>query len=178
MPRSWYLLLGAALVPACSGGSGVPRYFAVPEGAQNPIVIEYSGATVVQVTNMVAKVCSEVPISTAQFRPNDGYVETRWADIATFGLGSQAESLPLQERSVIFAFEANGDENQGVLQIAGLYQPTRPSGTPARRDSRFDRLIPTGHPGYQLALQIEFRLKNELTANGITYSAQEQEEGQ
>ena len=176
MSRLWHLLLGAAFLSACSGGSGVPRYFAVPEGAENPIVMQYSGATVAQVTNIVAKVCSDVPLSTAQVRPNDGYVETRWADIANFSLGSQAESLPLQERSVIFAFQAKGDENQGVLQVAGFYQPTRPSGTPARRDSRFDRLIPTGHPGYQLALQIEYRLKNEFMANGITL--EEQEEGQ
>ena len=70
MSRSWYLLLGTALVSACSGGSGsVPRYFPVPEGAENPIVMQYSGATVAQVTNIVAKVCSDIPISTAQFRP-------------------------------------------------------------------------------------------------------------
>jgi hypothetical protein len=177
MSKSRYLLLGAVFLFACSGGSSVPRYFAVPEGAENPIVIEYSGATVAQVTNMVAKVCSDVPLATAQVRPNDGYVETRWADIGSFGLGSQAEMLPPQESSVIFAFQIKGSENQGVLQIAGFYQPTRPSGTSARRDSRYDRLIPTGHPGYQLALQIDYRMKNEFAANGITYSGQEQEGG-
>jgi hypothetical protein len=176
MSKSWYLLLGAAFLSACSG-SGVPRHFPVPENAQNPIVMEYSGATVAQVANIVAKVCSDVPILTAQVRPNDGFVETRWSDLGTFNLGTQAEVLPAHERSVIYAFQASGNENQGVLQIAGFYQPTRPTGTPARRDSRYDRLIPTGHPGYQLALQFEFRLKNEFVTNGITYSGQEQEEG-
>jgi hypothetical protein len=156
----------------------VRRHFAVPEGAQDPIGVEYSGGTVAQVTNMVAKVCSDVPISTAQVRPNDGYVETRWADVGSFGLGSQAEMLPPQESAVIFAFQIKGSENQGVLHIAGFYQPTRPSGTAEQRDSRYDRLLPTGHPGYQLALQLDYRTKREFTANGITFSGQEQEEGQ
>jgi hypothetical protein len=178
MSKSWCLLLGAAFLSACSGGSGVPRHFAVPQGAENPIVIEYSGATVAQVTNMVAKVCADVPISTAQVRPNDGYLETRWSDIGSLNLGSQAEMLPAHERSVIYAIQAKGGENEGVLQIAGFYQPSRPTGTPARRDSRYDRLIPTGHPGYQLALQLDHRIKREFTANGITFSGQEQEEGQ
>lgn len=175
MVRLWSLLLCAFVLWACGGSGGVPRYFPVPEDAQNPIVIEYSAATVVDVTNIVAKVCSDIPIATAQVRPNDGYVETRWSDIASFALGTQAATYPLAERSVVYAFEARGIDNRGVLQIAGFYQPTRPRGTPARRDSRYDRLLPTDHPGYQLALELEWRLKREFEAHGVTVIETEQE---
>jgi hypothetical protein len=168
MSRLRALMLGAVALSACSG-SGTPRYFPVPQDAENPIVMEYSGATVAEVTNAVAKVCSDIPIATSQVRPRDGYVETRWADIASFNLGSQAELYPLAERSVIYTFQVTATgENSGTLQIAGYYQPNRPPGTSPARDSRYDRLLPTGHLGYQLELQIEWRLKQELVTRGIT----------
>ena len=168
MVRVWSLLIGTAILSAC-GGSGGPQYVPIPENAENPIVMEYSGASIGEITNIVAKVCSDVPIATAQVRPNAGYVETRWADIASFNLGPQAEMYPLSERSVIYTFQvtATGD-SAGNLQIAGYYQPNRPSGTSPARDSRYDRLLPKDHPGYQLALQIEWRLKREFATNGIT----------
>lgn len=170
MVRARSLLLGVAALSACSGSS-VPRYFPVPEDAENPIVMEYSGASMAEITNIVAQVCSDVPIATGQVRPNDGYVETRWADIASFNLGSQAEMYPLRERSVIYTFQATATgDNAGTLQIAGYYQPNRPSGTSPARDSRYDRLLPKDHPGYQIALQIEWRLKQQFAAKGITVS--------
>jgi hypothetical protein len=174
MVRVWSLLLGMAVLSAC-GGSNVPRYFPVPESAENPIVMEYNGASLAEITNIVAKVCSDVPIATAQVRPNDGYVETRWADIASFNLGPEAEMYPLRERSVIYTFQttATGD-NAGTLQIAGYYQPNRPGGTSPARDSRYDRLLPKDHPGYQIALQIEWRLRQELATKGITVSDKEE----
>jgi len=136
--------------------------------------MEYDGATVATVTNIVAKVCSDVPIATAQVRPNDGYVETRWADISGFDLGSQAAAYPLRERSVIYVFQAQATgDDAGTLEISGFYQPTRPTGTGPGRDSRYDRLLPTDHPGYQMALQIEWRLKQQFAANGITVIGKE-----
>jgi len=124
-----------------------------------------------EITDIVAKVCSDVPLAVAQVRRDDGYVETRWADIASFNLGSQADNYPLRERSVIYVFQtqATGDD-AGILQISGYYQPTRPTGTSPRRDSRYDRLLPTNHLGYQLALQIEWRLRREFDAKGVRYS--------
>lgn len=176
MVRATSLGLGLAILSGCTGsGSGVPRYFPVPDDAQNPVVMEYSGASVAEVTNIVAKVCSDVPIATAQVRPNDGYVETRWADIASLSREPQAEMYPLRERSVIYTFQVTATgENSGNLQIAGYYQPTRPSGTSPARDSRYDRLLPKEHPGYQLALQIEWRLKQEFATSGITLIGEEQ----
>lgn len=173
MSRLRALMLGTVVLSACSG-SGTPRYFPVPQDAENPIVIEYRGATVAEVTNAVAKVCSDVPIATAQVRPKDGYVETRWADIASFSFGNQAEYYPLAERSVIYTFQVTATgENSGTLQIAGYYQPNRPPGTSPARDSRYDRLLPTDHLGYQLELQIEWRLKQEFVTRGITVTGDE-----
>lgn len=173
MSRPRNILLGIVILSACSG-PGTPRYFPVPQDADNPLVLEYNGATVAELTNIVAKVCSDIPIATAQVRPKDGYVETRWADIASFSLGSQADVYPLSERSVIYTFQvtATGPDS-GTLQIAGYYQPHRPPGTSPARDSRYDRLLPTDHLGYQLVLQLEWRLKQEFATSGITVISNE-----
>jgi hypothetical protein len=144
------------------------------------MVMRYSGASVEQMVNIVAQMCADVPISTAQVVPENGYVETRWADVAEYKLGTQAAGYPLQERFVVYAFQLRSTgENEGVLQIAGWYQPTAPGGVARTRDSRYDRFIPTGHPGYQLMLSFDWRLKNlSFPAAGITVLEQQQEEGQ
>ncbi|NNG17534.1 MAG: hypothetical protein HKM89_13745, partial [Gemmatimonadales bacterium] len=71
-------LLAVIVASACGGGSSVPRNYPVPEGAQNPIVIRYSGISAAEMVNVVAQMCADVPISTAQVVPAKGYVETRW----------------------------------------------------------------------------------------------------
>jgi len=158
--RYLFELFGIALLSACAGSSAVPRAYSVPAEAQNPIVIRYEGSTPAEMTEIVALMCSDVPIAKSQVVPEKGYLETRWADIGEFGLGLQAEVYPFQERQVVYVFQAQETgEHAGVLQIGGWYQPTRPPGSSPRRDSRYDRLIPTDHPGYQLMLQFEFRLK-------------------
>lgn len=160
-------LAAILLFSACSA-SQVPRHFSVPENAQNPIVLRYQGTTVSDMTTIIAEVCSDVPIPTAQVVPERGFVETRWVDVAGFNLAVQAETYPLEEREVIYVFQAQqAGENAGVLQIGGWYQPTAPSGV-RTRDTRYDRFVPTGHPGYQLMLQFEYRLKQKFAARGIT----------
>ena len=71
MVRTWYPFLSAAVLSACVG-SGVPRYFPVPEDAENPIVLEYAGATAQEVTKLVAKVCSDAGVSARQVLPDEG----------------------------------------------------------------------------------------------------------
>lgn len=175
MSRLRVLLLGSVITLSACSGSGVPRYFPVPKDAENPIVVDYAGATVPQVTNVVAKVCSDAGISARQVVPNDGYVETLWADIVNLDLGGQAELYPPNERSVMYVFQATATANNaGVLQIAGFYQPNRPRGTSPARDSRYDRLLPgTDHLGYQFELRLEWRLKQEFATRGIAVIADE-----
>ena len=178
LARQALALLGIALIAACSSSS-VPRHFAVPAGAQNPLVIQYKGASAAEMTNIVAQMSSDVPISTRQVVPDKGYVETRWVDIQTFNLGAQTAAYPLAERQVIYVFQAQDrGEDGGVLQIGGWYQPTRPPGTSPARDSRYDRFLPTSHPGYQLMLQFEFRLEQYFVEKGITVVEREKTEGQ
>lgn len=171
------VLISLAAVSACSGTAGTPRHFAVPEGAQNPLVLRYSGATVEEMVNAVAQMCANVPISTAQVVPANGYVETRWSDLGDFNLGSQVGTLPVSERFVVYAFQVKGiSDNEGVLQIGGWYQPTAPRGRARARDSRYDRLFQAGHPGYQMILQFDWRLRNNIfPERGITVVEQEQE---
>jgi hypothetical protein len=160
-------VLVVAVVSGCTVAT-VPRHFPVPEDAQNPIVIRYEGASVGDIVNIVAKVCSDVPIPTAQVVPDKGYVETRWIDIATMNLGPPAQVYPARERAVLYAFQVQETgENAGVIEISAWYQPTRPSQTPVGRSARYDRLLPTDHLGYQVALQLEFRIKRELALGGI-----------
>ena len=164
LPRQFLQLLSATLLSACAGSSTVPRSYSVPADAQNPIVMRYEGATPAEMTEIVAQMCSGIPIAKSQVVPEKGYVETRWADIAEFSLGLQADVYPLPERQVVYVFQAQETgEKSGVLQIGGWYQPTRPPGSSPQRDSRYDRFIPTDHPGYQLMLQFKFRL-DELFA--------------
>jgi hypothetical protein len=173
--------LASVLAAGCGGGSAVPRYYPVPENAQNPIVMRYSGATVEEIVNIVAQMCAGVPISTAQVVPANGYVETRWSDVGSFGfLGTQASNYPQRERFVIYAFQVRPtSEREGTLQIAGWYQPTAPGGVARTRDSRYDRFIPPDHPGYQLMLSFEWRLGNEsFPAAGVTVLPPQAEEGQ
>jgi hypothetical protein len=147
----------------------VPRHFDVSPDARNPIVIPYSGVSAAEMTNIVAQMASDVPINVDQVVPAQGFVETAWSDIAAFNLGTEAQSLPLPERQVVYVFTAQDRGEVGILQIGGWYQPTRPPGTPAARSQRYDRFIPTSHPGYQLMLQFEYRFKNQLfPQNGVT----------
>jgi hypothetical protein len=171
------ILLVTAWVSACVT-SGAPRHFAVPEDAQNPIAIRYRGATVPDIVNLVAQVTADVAIGTTQVVPGEGYVETRWIDIAQFNFGAQTASYPLQERIVVYAFQVSETgRGTGVLQIGGWYQPTRPTRTSPTRDSHYDRLLPTSHPAYQLSLEFEWRLKRAMTEKGITVIEEEPDEG-
>lgn len=52
-----------------------------------------------------------------------------------------------------------------MLGITGWYQPNRPiSAVPAKH---YDRHMPTDHPGYQLMLQLVYRLRVTSVGKGI-----------
>ncbi len=68
----------------------------------------------------------------------------------------------------MFAFEVDErDPGTRTAKISAIYQPLRPPGTSPTRDSRHDRLVPTWHPAYQLALELEYRLRQAMTEAGI-----------
>ncbi len=161
------MVLAGALAPTACVGSSVPRYFPVPEDAGNPIRLEFRGATTADVVPLIAQVCSDAALPTLQIDRRRGYVETRWVDIAQFEQ-MRVTDLPLEERQVMFKFEVDeSDPRARTVEIAAIYQPLRPAGTSPTRDSRFDRLVPIQHPGYQLALELEFRLRRAMTEAGI-----------
>ena len=160
-----FLIAGAVL--SCSATARVPSQYAVPEDAQNPIRIESEGASVDEIVALAAKVCSDVAITTLQVDPRRGYVETAWVDIAAYRR-AESQGYPLRERQVSFRFQALAQaEDAGTVELAAYYQPNRPSGTSPAANSRFDRLVPTGHPAYQLLLELEFRLREEMSKAGI-----------
>ncbi len=160
------LLVTTPTFQACVGSS-VPRYFPVPEDAQNPIKLEFRGATAADVVPLIARVCSDAAVPTRQIDRRRGYVETGWVDIAQFAQ-MRVTDLPLEERQVMYKFEVDeSDPAARTVEIAAIYQPLRPAGTSPTRDSRFDRLVPTEHPGYPLALELEFRLRRVMSEAGI-----------
>ncbi|UCF19095.1 MAG: hypothetical protein JSU87_14375 [Gemmatimonadota bacterium] len=159
-------LLPALAIWSCSTSGGV-RDYPVPEDAENPIRIEYRDGAPAAVVPIVAKVCSDVPIPTQQVDPSRGYVESRWLDIASYRR-ADAQIYSLREREVYYGFQASeGEEGVGVLEITAYYQPNRPSSARADAGSRYDRLVPTDHPAYQLLLQLEARLRTALREAGF-----------
>jgi hypothetical protein len=169
------VLASAILLAACS--SGVPRNYPVPEGAENPIKIEFRGATGADVVPIVAQVCSDMGMPTRQVDPSRGYVETRWVDVAAWDRTEHAAAYPLNERELLYVFEAGeGEGNMRVLSISAIYQPNRPTGTARGRNSPYNRMVPTDHPGYQVALQFDYRLRLAMTEAGVV--PVKREEGQ
>jgi hypothetical protein len=159
--------LVAGTVLSCTTSSSVPSYYAVPEDAPNPIRIEFEGASVDEIVALAAKVCSDVAITTRQVDPRRGYVETAWVDIAAYRR-LESQGYPLRERQVSYRFQAQARaEDAGTVELATYYQPNRPSGTSPAANARFDRLVPTGHPAYQLLLELGFRLREEMTEAGV-----------
>ncbi len=140
----------------------------VPVSAENPVRIQYDDAAPAAVVPIVAKVCSDIPIPTQQVDPSRGYVESRWIDIASYRR-VDAQIYPPLEREVSYRFQASGgEEGVGVLEIAAYYQPNRPGDARAVANSRYDRLVPTDHPAYQLLLQLEARLRTALREAGYS----------
>jgi hypothetical protein len=157
------------LVPAC----GPTRSYLVPENATNPIAIHFRGATAPDVVNIVAKVCSDQGLPTLQVVPR-GYVETVWVDIADWEwLG--ARSYPALEREVQYRFQVSERERRvRTLSIATYYQPGRPPGTGPQVTSLYDRLVPTDHPAYKLALRLEDKIKFEMIEARVTLVREEE----
>ncbi len=161
------LLAGSLALAACST-TRTPRYFPVPAEAENPIPLHFSGATAHDVVPIIAQICSDAAVPTQQIDRRRGYVETRWVDIAQYR-AERVTDLPLEERQLMFSFQVDErDPAAQVVRIAAYYQPLRPPGTSPWRDSRYDRLVPTQHAGYQLALELEFRLRRAMSEAGIS----------
>lgn len=151
------------LVPAC----GPTRSYLVPEDATNPIEIHFRGATAPDVVNIVAEVCSDQGLPTLQVVPS-GYVETFWVDIAEWEILG-ARSYPALEREVQYRFQVSEREQRvRTLSIATYYQPGRPPGTGPQVTSLYDRLVPTDHPAYNLALRLEDRIRFEMIEARVT----------
>ena len=155
----------AALTAACAGVGGPPE--PVPEDAENPITMRFRAATPPDAVDVIARACSDLGISMQEVDPQ-GFVETRWIDIA----GWQpvlAEGYPLRERQVQYRFRIEeAGERTRRLSIATYYQPNRPTGVVLRASPTFDRLVPTDHPAYQLALELRTKIRVGLRGLGAT----------
>lgn len=159
-------VIAVGLFTAC-GGPGGYSHVPVPENAENPIVIEFSGGTPTDVVPVISELLSEIPIPAMQVDRDRGYVETRWFDIAQHD-PTRASGYPLRERQVRYVFEVGEAEAaRKKVELTAYYQPTRPTGTSPSRDSRYDRRVPTDHPAYQLALQLANRLRVAMRSEGL-----------
>lgn len=158
-------IFGAALSTACAGAGGPEP---VPEDAENPIVIEFRSATPPDAVEVIARALSNEGIGTQEVDP-EGYVETRWIDVAAWIRGVQADAYPVRERLVQYRFEVTEAEGRARrLTIAAYYQPNRPQGVVLRASRTYDRLVPTDHPAYQLALELRTRIRTGLRGVGAT----------
>lgn len=145
----------------------------MPEDATNPIEIHFRGATAPDVVRMVANVCSDQGLPTLQV-VSGGYVETAWVDIAEWEMLG-ARSYPALERQVQYRFQVKErEERVRTLSIATYYQPGRPPGTGPQVTSLYDRLVPTDHPAYMLALRLEEEIKFEMIEARVTLVREEE----
>lgn len=137
-------------IAACSSMRGPPP--PVPEGAENPIEIRFKGASVTDAVDIVSRVMSDMAIATLQVDHSSGYVETRWIDVAAFVQFPGA--YPYRERQVQYQFRASEQPQQvRRLVIAAVYRPNLVDR---------DRVVPTDHPGYRIALRMEGKIRRAL----------------
>lgn len=159
------IIAGAALLAACAGGGGPEP---VPDEAENPIVIRFRNATPPDAVEVITRAVSDEGIGTQEVDP-EGYVETRWIDVAAWVRGVQAEAYPVRERMVQYRFEVTAAEGRELrLTIAAYHQPNRPQGVVLQASKTYDRLVPTDHPAYQLGLELRTRIRTGLRGLGAT----------
>jgi hypothetical protein len=171
MPKSLSpVLLVAVLVAACSSTSSsgqpdrVPRNIPIPKDAKNPIVIAVdSSATVAQLTQAAEQTVSGQGIDMIEADRKRGIVETNRINITAFVPGSQG--MGAAESLVFYVFAAGKDSNGlMVIEILPYYQPNPAM---AATEPNYRVLVPVEHPGYQYALRLEDRLKQNLAKQGI-----------
>jgi hypothetical protein len=174
---SFFWVATLAAVTACSGGSGVsmPRNVPMPEDAVNPIILKFEGGySHVDVVNVVASALSSQGIPTFRVEPEEGLVETRWLDMATWDPTRNSAMLPNNERSVTFLYQAGRGVNPETQEVYGMglvasafYQPDP---NRARTQPRtYREQVPTSHYGYQLLLRVQTVINQKLVEAGIPF---------
>lgn len=151
-------ILATAVITAsaCTRGGSLPR--PVPENATHPIAFEVRGATPPEIIEAVTDALGGLGISLLQIRKSRGYAETTWLDVGNY-VQSYRGAYPAEELIVQYQIAATETDRPRVrrVEILGVYRPY-----PLDRARQNDRPIPTDHPGYQLALRIEDRLRLSL----------------
>ncbi|HSG82567.1 MAG TPA: hypothetical protein VLC48_09970 [Gemmatimonadota bacterium] len=174
---TFFLFAALALVTACggSGGTSMPRNVPMPEDAANPIILKFEGGySHTNVINVVASALSSQGIPTLRVSPEEGLIETRWLDMATWDPTRGSAMLPANERSVLFLYQAGRGVNPETQEVYGMglvasafYQPDP---NRARTQPRtYREQVPTNHYGYQLLLRVQTVILQKLTEAGIPY---------
>ena len=171
------LLLGLALATACGGsqsGTSMPRNVPVPKDAANPIILKFEGASHQDVIDIVTSALSSQGIPTYQVLPEEGLVETRWLDMATWDPTRQSRNIPANERNVELLYRAGkgvdtetGEEYGMGLVAWAYYQPD--PGQARVRPRTYREPVPTTHYGYTFLLRVQSVINQKLTQAGIEF---------
>lgn len=153
-------LLALGALAGCSGGS-LPQ--PVPKKAQNPIEIKVEDITSAAMVKATDDAMSALGIPLLQSDKKEGYVESKWLDVTQYVHGSQG-AYPLRERLVQMQIELMGVDSTGARRI-GVKAVYRPYGIDVAR--RHDRLVPTDHPGYQLAMRVADQVRLALINDNV-----------
>lgn len=147
-------LLSAALA-ACGGRSRI-HGDPLPEGAKNPIEVEFEDLTVVAAIDIAAAVISDFPITPRQVDRNRGYLETRWVDVTRYV--KFVGAYPERELIAQFQFRVTEERDQvRKLTLSAVYRPNDPTR---------DRLVPRDHPGYTMALRMAKKFRARVVRAG------------
>jgi hypothetical protein len=131
---------GAVLLTAIvlAGCSGASLPQPVPENAQNPIEIHAEDLTPDVMVKATNEAMSAIGIPLLQSDRKRAYVESKWVDVSQY----------IQARRIA---------------VKAVY---RPYGIDVAR--QHDRLVPTDHPGYQLAMRVARQVRLQLIENNVT----------
>ena len=155
------VLLTAIVLAGCSGAS-LPQ--PVPENAQNPIEIHAEDLTPDVMVKATNEAMSAIGIPLLQSDRKRAYVESKWVDVSQY-IQASAEAYPRRERVIQMQVQLMRPDSTGARRIA-VKAVYRPYGIDVAR--QHDRLVPTDHPGYQLAMRVARQVRLQLIENNVT----------
>lgn len=151
----WAAVAAAVLTAGCTGG-GLPG--PVPEDAENPVELRVRGATPPEIVGALTRAFTGLAIQLRIADGSRGYIESEWIDVASY----QRAVGPYPDRERIVQYQVRVVETDTArvrrIQLAAVYRPLL---------TDRDRLVPTDHPGYQLAIRLRDRMRIQLIEANI-----------
>ena len=146
-----------AAVAACATGGTRPRYGALPEA----VVVSQIIRSPLLVIGDVDAAVRRAGLTVARYAPAEGFLETRWFDVAT----RAAAPAPYTHLDRIVRLRFFVDPDQGKTRLVAeavwmiAWDPSLP-------DRELERMVPATHPGRLLLDSLLAPLRPDTTSGG------------